>query len=218
METIRDAILYGTLEPGQKLVERELCAMLDVSRTLLREALRQLQAEGLITNVMHKGPSVAVITKDVAQEIYEIRQLLEGQLTYNFALRATDEQIDELDKAVQQLWEPGMADNAQLLLQTKNSFYDVLMAGSGNGTIAQLLVQLTNRVTLLRRKSLAAPGRVDAMRTELASIVEAVRARDPEAAAQRCREHVARAGEIILASFDSHAAGETANDLEKTAV
>ena len=79
-KALRDAILYGAFQPGQKLIERDLCEQLGVSRTLLREALQQLQAEGLITNVIHKGPSVAVITEEDAREIYEARQLIEGHL------------------------------------------------------------------------------------------------------------------------------------------
>lgn len=200
---IRDAILYGSFEPGQKLVERELCEKLGVSRTLLREALQQLQAEGLITNIIHRGPSVAVISEEDAREIYEARQLIEGHIAHDFTLRATEDEINELDKAVQLLRAPGIETNPPDVLQAKNGFYDVLLAGSGNRVLAQMLHQLNNRVTMLRRRTLSSPGRFEQTVSELEEIVDAIRSRDADEAAELCRTHVQRAGSIALASFRS---------------
>jgi DNA-binding GntR family transcriptional regulator len=206
---LRDAILYGSFEPGQKLVERDLCTKLGVSRTLLREALQQLQAEGLITNVVHKGISVAVITEEDAREIYEARQLIEGHVAYGFTIRATEDQITALDEAVQALRAAGADSSPAEVLQAKNVFYEVLLANCGNKVLAQMHHQLNNRVTILRRRTLGAPGRFERSVTELEKIVEAIRRRDADEASRLCRAHVERAGEIALDSFASESASTT---------
>jgi DNA-binding GntR family transcriptional regulator len=199
--TLRDAILYGTFHPGQKLIERDLCDQLGVSRTLLREALQQLQAEGLITNVVHKGPSVAVITEEDAREIYEARQLIEGHLAHSFTLRASEDEIEELAASVRALHDPGIEASQPNVLQAKNGFYEVLFAGSGNHVLARMLQQLNNRITMLRRMTLSSPGRFKQTVAELDEIVEAVRRRDADEASRLCRAHVQAAGAIALASF-----------------
>ena len=212
---LRDAILYGAFQPGQKLIERDLCDKLGVSRTLLREALQQLQAEGLIVNVIHKGPSVAVITEEDAREIYEARQLIEGHLAYSFTMKASEDEIENLAASVRALHDPGIEANQQNVLQAKNGFYDVLFAGSGNHVLAQMIHQLNNRVTMLRRMTLSSPGRFKQTVAELDEIVEAVRRRDADEASRLCRAHVQRAGEIALASFG--AAEGSAKSMEELA-
>lgn len=198
---LRDAILYGSLYPGQKLLERDLCAQLGVSRTLLREALQQLQAEGLITNVIHKGPSVAVISEEDAREIYDARQLIEGHLAYGFTERATEDDIDRLARTIDALRVPGIEASPSELLKAKNGFYEVLFAGSGNQVLAQMLQTLNNRVTMLRRRTISTPGRLEQSVAELDGIVEAIRRRDAAAASTLCRAHVERAASIAIASF-----------------
>jgi DNA-binding GntR family transcriptional regulator len=75
---LREAIMSGRFHPGQRLIERELCENLGVSRTSIREALRQLEAEKLICIVPHKGPTVASISLKEAEELYALRSVLEG--------------------------------------------------------------------------------------------------------------------------------------------
>ena len=67
---LRSAISAGDFKPGQRLIERELCELTGVGRTSIREALRQLEAEGLITNIPHRGPSVSTISAEEAQQLY----------------------------------------------------------------------------------------------------------------------------------------------------
>lgn len=97
---LRQAIVGGLLKPGQKLVERELCERLGVSRPSLREALRRLEAEKLIVNVPHRGPEVASMTLAEARDLYAMRRLLEGFAAREFTRLATDEQVKALAKAV----------------------------------------------------------------------------------------------------------------------
>lgn len=207
---LRDLILDGELEPGQKLVERDLTESFGVSRSLLREALQQLQAEGLIVNVLHRGPSVAVITKEEAREIYSVRAILESRAGRDFVDNATDDDLTALSAAVDALRDPQVRSDPHRQLVAKNDFYTVLLQGGGNATIAQLLKQLNNRVTMLRRVSLAQPGRLDETTAELDEIVEAARRRDGDSVAQLLSDHVDRAASLALASFEDPAGEEDA--------
>src|SRR6202163_681837 len=77
-QRLREAIMSGTLKPGQRLVERELCEMTGVSRPSIREALRLLEADGLVYTVPHRGPVVSTISLDEAEQLYAARAVLEG--------------------------------------------------------------------------------------------------------------------------------------------
>ncbi|WP_374636915.1 GntR family transcriptional regulator, partial [Paracoccus sp. (in: a-proteobacteria)] len=77
LDRLRDAIIGGIFKPGDRLVERVLCEQLGVSRTVVRETLRYLDAEGLVEHIPNKGPIVARMTWDDARQIYDIRRKLE---------------------------------------------------------------------------------------------------------------------------------------------
>jgi DNA-binding GntR family transcriptional regulator len=101
--TLRDAITTGTLAPGARLVERDLCERMGVSRTSVREALRRLEAEKLVQILPHKGPIVATMTKLKASEVYSLRGLLEGFAAREFARIADDAALKQFDDAVMAL-------------------------------------------------------------------------------------------------------------------
>src|ERR1700744_6795818 len=90
-DRLRQAIRTGVLKPGQRLIERELCELTGVGRTSIREALRQLEAEGLVTTIPHRGPSVSTISLDEARQLYAVRALLEGHAGREFARRRVPE-------------------------------------------------------------------------------------------------------------------------------
>jgi len=194
---LRAAITQGRFHAGERLIERELCEMLGVSRPSLREALRQLEAEELVTLVPNRGPSVAEITIEEAQEIYEARAALEGLAARLFVRRASDGDIDKLRRALRGLKKAGAGKSPEmLLLDLKNQFYEILLAGCGNRVIRRDLTQLHNRIRLLRAKTLA--GRTKIALSEIARIVEAIEKRDEEAACIAGSEHIERAAEWAI--------------------
>lgn len=195
--SIRNAILSGQLKPGQKLVERELCSSLDISRTLLREALPQLQAEGLIKSVAHKGPSVALVEADEVRQIYQVRRVLETLAAAEFANNASDEQTRELRRQLDGLKRVA-AENLRDLLVAKAGFYSVLFEGCGNEVIGRILTQINNRIVLYKRMSLSVAGRLPHMLEELEAIVSAIEARDAKAAATLSEIHVINSERNVL--------------------
>src|SRR5690554_2823503 len=98
---LRTAILDFQLRPGQRLVERELVEQLGVSRTTVREALRELTSEGLVTVVPQKGAVVATPTLEDAVDLYEVRAALESLVVTRFVERASDQQVVRLQEAVE---------------------------------------------------------------------------------------------------------------------
>lgn len=203
--SIREAILNGQLKPGQKLVERELCSSLEISRTLLREALPQLQAEGLIRSIAHKGPSVASVDAEEAKEIYQVRRVLEAFAAQEFARNASDAQIAQLREQLAALKRPEASSSLLNLLIAKAGFYSVLFEGCGNRVVRQILTQLNNRMVLYKRLSLSVAGRLSNAIEELEAVVAAIEARDPDSARELSEIHVTNAERIVLQQLSDDA-------------
>lgn len=197
-DKLRSAIATGRFQPGERLVERELCSLLGVGRTSVREALRQLEAEGLIATVPHRGPAVATISVEEAKALYEVRALLEGFAGRQAAIVATPAQVEALGQAVKNL-EAAAAGGHAGLIDAKTAFYARLLDACGNEVVRQLLTLLHNRVTLLRRTSMTQPGRLPQSLAEIRGIYERIAAHDPDAAEQACVAHIRTAAEIALA-------------------
>jgi GntR family transcriptional regulator, trigonelline degradation regulator len=192
LAALRTAILEFQFQPGQRLVERELCEMTGVSRTSVREALRHLESEGLVENIPNRGPIVAVVTPDKARYIYELRGALEALAAGLFAERADSRQMRRLETAYQQLKPTLESMNQRRTLTAVNQFYDALLDGCGNPLIGQVLRSLHGRIVYLRAISIS-QGRVPESLEELGRIVQAVRRRDAAASERACKEHAARA-------------------------
>lgn len=208
-DALRNEIVSGRFKPGERLVEQQLCAALDVSRTSLREALRQLEAEGLVQQVPHRGSVVASVSATDALQIYDVRGALEVLAVRNFTRYATPDDVRELRAVFDGFTE--VADLSKLngseLLSLKQSFYQVLLDIEQNSVVRGLLELMNNRVSLLRALSLGREGRASKMLDELATIVRQIEARDEAAAEKATLVHVKNALENILSLLPSDAAG-----------
>jgi len=197
-ESIRNAILVGRFQPGERLPERELCEMTGVSRTLVREALRQLESEGLIHVIPHRGPVVDRLLPEQAEGIYQVREELEGLACQLFAERATDEQLKSLQNAFQALKRSFTQGGSLEQLSAKNYFYQQLMDGAGNEALTTTLRLLNSRVMLLRSTSMQAPGRAKKSLAELGELLDALAARDGRAARKAGSLHVRNAARVAI--------------------
>jgi len=199
---LRQAILDFHLVPGQRLVERELIESLGVSRTTIREALRELASEGLVTVVPQRGAIVSAPSLEDAMDLYEVRASLESLMVQRFVERATDEQVAELGRAVEHFAEV-VASGAEVrdILAAKNIFYVVLTAGASTNAVQQLLEAIQARVQALRATSLAEPGRARDVIGELQGIVAAVADRDAGRASQLMAGHIRAAARTALSSL-----------------
>src|SRR5690606_480068 len=195
---VRDAILGFRLEPGQRLVERELVEQLGVSRATVREVLRQLAAEGLVTDVPQRGAVVTALSPEDAADLYEMRASLEALAVQRFVRRAAPQQVAELRAAVEEIERTAGSTDPQEQLRAKDRFYEVLLGGSGSTPLQQTLAGLQARVRLLRATSLSQAGRPQEAAAELRAVVEAIEAGDAERAAAACVQHIQNAARTAL--------------------
>ena len=197
-EDLRKAILAGKYDAGERLKERQLMETLGVSRTLLREALRQIEAEGLVTLVPNRGPVVSVLSYEDAEEIYEVRGTLEAQACVGFVLRASSAHVRKLQDVFANLKQAAEGGDVLRTLELSSDFYDVILEGSGNKVLSSMLKLLHNRIVLLRRTSMSEPGRLPETLDELTRMYEALCARDESAASKASQHHVRQASRAAL--------------------
>lgn len=202
LEKMRDAILGFRFRPGERLVERNLCAQLGVSRTVVREVLRHLETEGLVETIPHQGPAVARPDVARAAQIYEIRGLLEALAAQACAEMATDADIARLASALERIAAAYAARNPPDVLRATTVFYEVLFLSGGKSVAWEVVRPLNARINQLRAMTIATPGREVTGLAEMRGIYEAVARRDPGAAYRVSLDHVARASALALATLE----------------
>ena len=194
---LRGQIVRGVLAPGMRLKEKDLGDLLGVSRTVVREALRQLESERLVRLQPGSGPVVAELTRDEARQLYEVRAALEGAAARLAARNATDEQIGSLRSALQAVATTESTDLVPML-ELKNLFYDALIAASGNAIIGEQLDGVQARISQLRAVTLSHPNREDTMIHELTAVIDAIASHDADEAYRLSVAHVMAASAIAL--------------------
>ncbi len=200
LENLRAAITTQRFRPGDRLREKELCELTGTSRTSVREALRQLESEGLVTVLASIGPVVSSITLKDARGIYEVRTALEGLAGRRFAQNADDDQLADLSSIVRTFSQT--EDSAERLV-LKDRFYEVLLHGADNAEVTRILTGLRARISLLRTTTLAHPGRFDETVAELNEIIAAISSRDATRAESACRAHVEAALRVAVLELES---------------
>lgn len=176
---------------------------LGISRPTVREVLRQLAVEGLVTVVPQRGAVVTALSPDDAADLYEMRASLEALAVRRFVQRARPEHVAALRGAVDEIERTARSAEPQEQLQAKDHFYEVLFTGSGSAPLQQTVAGLQARVRLLRATSLSEPGRPQEAAAELRAVVDAVEAGDADAAAAACAHHIENAARTALARLRS---------------
>jgi DNA-binding GntR family transcriptional regulator len=190
-EQIRGRILDGTLKPGERLVEDRLSAELGVSRVPVREALRGLSAEGLVTLLPRRGATVVEVTPETVTELVEVRALLEGLNARLAAQRHDPEIVAQLKDTLARGNEAAKTGTAEELARLNAEFHERLAEASRNSVLSDVMRGLRERTSI----AFAINGRVRAREDweEHAGILAAVIAGDAELAALLANRHVQNA-------------------------
>ncbi|MDR7419067.1 MAG: GntR family transcriptional regulator [Armatimonadota bacterium] len=199
--SLRDAIINGMLQPGERLVEERIAAQLGVSRAPVREALQVLETEGLVTSVPRRGVSVTVLTKGDVEEIYGLRSALECQAARGACRNASIRDFEYLRSLVQEIKRSSPRD-AKLLAAPDIAFHRRILELSGNRRLLDAWLSIMSQVRLLQRHVLASRSlSVENLARNHEAIVDALQSGDADTAERCLREHIERTGHEVFASF-----------------
>jgi DNA-binding GntR family transcriptional regulator len=199
LDKVREAIVSGYFRPGDRLVERDLCAQLGVSRTVVREVLRHLESEGLVANLPNKGPIVARLDLNEAKQIYEIRGALEGMAARLCAEQRNPAIAEALGRALEDIRISYRDKDMAGVLAHTSSFYQALFSMVDRHVAWGVVNLLTVRINHLRSMTIKTENRDIQGPAQMQRIVDAIGRGDGEAAYQAAMDHVASASAIAEA-------------------
>jgi DNA-binding GntR family transcriptional regulator len=189
-ERIRSAILSGELKPGAKLTEQDLAAEFEVSRTPVREAIRQLEVERLVSRIPFVGVTVTQLRPQEVIELLEIREVLEG-LVARLATRNMDSlHLQRLKKSLQQLAASARKKDVGAYLDQALAFRRVLVECCGSATLSEQVLAIENRLRLTGSRTALLPGRMEAAIEEHEKLLDAIARGDAESAERLNRERI----------------------------
>ncbi len=198
-EQIKDAILNGTLQPGDKLVETSLTESMGVSRTPLREAFRELAAEGYITVVPYKGARVSRLSEDEVLDIYAITSVLEGLATRLATPSLREGRASEaLHRFFQQLKRRHERGEVDAYWAANRDFHRHITSACGNSRLQTLIGSLRQQIMKTRVLTLHAPDRLDGSMAEHEEILGAILEGDGRAAERLVIRHLEIQGKFVL--------------------
>jgi DNA-binding GntR family transcriptional regulator len=195
---LRQAILAGELKPGTRLVERELAAQLGVSRTPVREAFRKLELEGLVSQTGRRTLVVTQVSAQDMREVFQIRAALEGLAAAMAAENAGPRHLTRFRSIVADMERCLEAGDLKGFGRLNDRFNETLYEAAGSARLSQMLESLREYVSRLTRVGYDAPGRPREALAEHAAIVDAIAARDAEAARQAATGHVQHSQKSLL--------------------
>lgn len=195
--TLRSAIRNGEIQPGERLREIDLAERLGVSRTPVREALKRLETEGLVAFAPRRGLVVAELDQQQVNELYALREVLEGAAAALSAQHASEFEIETLRDLLKRHEEA--RGNTDALVQINSHFHQTIYVAARNRYLLDALSSLRDSLALLRETTYTVPGRSTAALEEHREIVRAIRWRDAASAEEAARRHIRNAQQARLA-------------------
>lgn len=192
---LRGAILAREIQPGMRLLESEVAMRMGVSRAPVREAIRQLEQEGLVEFFPHRGAVVIGLPDDEIDAVYELRALVEAKAIARACGRAEASDLDELDHIVEEMRDAHARRDIDELAEADLRFHGAIVALSGFGLLRHVWSSLDGLVRVRSYQALDRPGRAAEyfLRGSIAShteLVSAIRGGQPELAAELVRRHI----------------------------
>ena len=206
--TLRQAILTGELKPGERLMEIHLANKLGVSRTPIREAIRKLELEGLVTMIPRRGAEVAQITEKSMNDVLEVRRAMDALCTELACERISEEEIQALKTASDNFAEAAKTKDVRKCAQADVAFHDIILKATGNMRLVQLVNNLADSLSpcLVHNKQmyryrfeyLKDVSRYSSLTEEHRLIFESIKNRDKEAAIRAAELHIDNQEKAII--------------------
>jgi DNA-binding GntR family transcriptional regulator len=191
-ERLREQIFSHELAPGSWLDEQSLAAAFGISRTPMREAIKVLAVEGLVTSKMNKGSYVTEVDRRDLEQIFTVLSLLEGQAAKETAINATEAQLTQLDDLHHRLEKAAAVRDIGQFFEFNVKFHELIQEIAGNKWMNGVIDDLRKVLKLQRRDSLSRGDRLLSSLLEHREILQAILKRDPIAAELAMRNHLAR--------------------------
>ncbi|CAI3101570.1 HTH-type transcriptional regulator McbR [Acinetobacter calcoaceticus] len=197
LDKVRNAIITGYFPSGKRLVERTLCEELGVSRSVVREVIRYLEAEGLVEILPNKGPIVSLLNWEIASQIYEIRLLLEQSAVVDCTKNLDEETAEKLKLLLEDLKAAFAADDINLIIATSTQLYQTIFTTAKHHIAWEVVQRLNGRISRLRAMTMKSTKREISGYQRIKNMCEAIYLhKDPEMAKQAVAEHVTEAAAI----------------------
>jgi DNA-binding GntR family transcriptional regulator len=191
-DQLRSRIFAHELTPGTWIDEQSLAKEFGISRTPLREAIKVLAAEGLITMKLRRGAYVTEVNRGDLEQIFTILSLLEGEAAKEAAVKANERDLNELDDMHLRLEKAAADRNLEQFFEINVRFHERIIAIANNPWMSGVIADLRKVLKLQRKDSLSRTGRLQSSLAEHREILKALLKRDPRAAEQAMRTHLAR--------------------------
>lgn len=188
--TLRQAILKGELEPGERLMEIQLAERLGVSRTPIREAIRKLELEGLVLMIPRKGAEVAKISEKSLRDVLEVRRSLEELAIELACQRMTEEEIIQLERAQTEFKDAIDSGDTMKIAETDERYHDSIYQGTRNVRLVQILNNLREQMYRYRLEYIKDADKHQVLQLEHDQILRAIRERKVAEAKEVMREHI----------------------------
>ena len=196
-EDLRQAIVNGDLLPGERLLEEDLSARLGLGRAAVRMALVRLEHDGLVERERHRGARVRRVSEGEAVEILEARAALEGLAARHAATAADQAAIEGLREIVAEMRRLREAGDLIGLSNMNARLHAGILEASGHETAKRLSRTLSSQIVRFQYRTVLLPGRPDRSLAEHAALVEAIAARDPDAAEAAMERHLLRVADAL---------------------
>ena len=197
---IRDDILSGNYAPGEELKEATLGKQLGVSRTPVREALRQLDLEGLVEIAPNRGAKVIGISRKDVEDIYHMRARLEGLAARKAAEQIKEEELAELEEVILLSEFHVKKPESKQMVRLDGRFHEIMYRASGSRMLEHVLTDFLHYVKMARSHSVKTEHRAQESVKEHKRILEAIRQRDGDLAEQLANEHI----QHVIENLDLH--------------
>ena len=197
-KAIKQAIISYEVKPGEPLAEEQIANKLGVSRTPVREALKELQKEGLVKMIYRKGAFVADISSEDVEEIFLLREILECAAVKIAIPRLKEEDLIEMESLFNSISKDIEMKNYKDIFDTDIKLHSLIVDTAGNRRLSKFLNILNGQVQRMRILSATAPGRLNKSLQEHKDILEALKKRDTGLAEQRLKHHIRNIKNNIL--------------------
>jgi DNA-binding GntR family transcriptional regulator len=212
VEFIKDAVISGTLKPGERVPESEIAERFGISRTPIREAFRQLESEGFLMMTPRKGAVVSPITDKDVREFYAIKSLLEGYAAEKACVELTDKELKKLQDLNAEMAKNEEKGNVKNFFKLDNQFHEVFIKGSRNEKLCALINQLVEQFERFRITALSLPGRMQNSVAQHKEIIEAIEDKNTDLVSTLVRANAESNCEVLVRELQRESAEAAADN------